>query len=242
MTTERLVYLDTDRLAAIDPAAFRARTPYPWVSPEGVLTEDGYARLRETLPELALFERRFGEQRKHGQKSHDRYVLEYRPDLPLAEPWRDFIGELESETYRAFLRAMIGRDFRLRFHWHYTPNGCSVSPHCDAKEKLGSHLFYFNTAADWDPAWGGETLILDDKGRFSRRSNPDFAAFPHAIAAPSLGNTSLLFCRRGASWHGVQEIRCPEGALRKVFIVVIDAVPLRLRLRRLAPWGDAAAA
>jgi len=33
--------------------------------------------------------------------------------------------------------------------------GCAVSPHCDAVRKLATHIFYFNTEADWDPGWGG---------------------------------------------------------------------------------------
>ena len=40
--------------------------------------------------------------------------------------------------------------------------GVEVSPHCDSKHKLGSHLFYFNDSSEWDPSWGGETLILED--------------------------------------------------------------------------------
>jgi len=57
---------------------------------------------------------------------------------------------------------MFGRDsLSLTLHWHYAPRGCSVSPHCDAVRKLGSHLCYFNTEEDWDPSWGGQTLLLD---------------------------------------------------------------------------------
>ena len=37
-----------------------------------------------------------------------------------------------------------------------------------------------------------------------------------------MGNRSFLFVRQEKSWHGVKEIRCPEGAYRKVFIVVIN--------------------
>ena len=47
------------------------------------------------------------------------------------------------------------RKINFRFHWHYTPNGCSVSPHTDSVREHGSQLFYFNSEDDWDPAWGG---------------------------------------------------------------------------------------
>lgn len=227
-------YLDFRRIDEIDPVAFRTAKPYPWMNPEGLLTETGYQCLRETLPEVSMFERRFGEQRKYGQKSHDRFALEYHNDLPVPQPWKEFITELQGERYRGFISQLLGtRSFELRFHWHYTPNGCSVSPHCDARRKLGSHIFYFNTAEDWDPAWGGETVILDDRGRFSNRLAPAFADFDQEFGAHALGNRSLIFARKGNSWHGVREIRCPDHCLRKVFIVVFDHLTPINRLQRL---------
>jgi Rps23 Pro-64 3,4-dihydroxylase Tpa1-like proline 4-hydroxylase len=129
---------------------------------------------------------------------------------------------------------MFGRRaLRLVLHWHYTPNGCSVSPHCDARRKLGSHIFYFNTAKDWQPDWGGETLILEDNGRFVADSAPKFEDFDRIMPAKAIGNSSLLFMRREQSWHGVKEIRCPPDALRKVFIVVIEDWDLKARVRSL---------
>ena len=216
-------YLDYDRLAGIDAAAFQAQKPYPWVNPAGALTDHGYQRLRQSLPDVGRFDRIFGSKRSYGQKSHDRYALEYRPGLDLGEPWHEFIAELYDDAYQRWLKRMFGRGgLSISMHWHYTPNGCSVSPHCDARRKLGSHIFYFNTTADWDASWGGETLILDDRGRFDHKSAPRFEDFDSAAPAESLGNRSLLFARRQQSWHGVREIRCPEGAFRKVFIVAIN--------------------
>ncbi len=227
-----MTYLNFDHLNRIDGDAFRSQQPYPWINPEGLLTEDGYHRLRDSLPDLSLFESRFGHSRKYGQKSHDRYSLEWTDELQVATPWKQFIGELRGHDYQHFLRRLLGTNsFHVSFHWHYTPNGCSVSPHCDAKRKLGSHIFYFNTKEDWDPSWGGETLILDDHGRFSPDSAPGFEDFDRALGAQALGNYSLLFTRKGNSWHGVREIRCPEGALRKVFIVVINRWSLGNQIR-----------
>lgn len=216
-------YLDVERLSTLDPKVFQSQHPYPWMNPEGLLTEEGYQRLRETLPDVTLFTPIFGKKRVYGQQSHDRFSLEYYDGLDVAEPWREFVTELQGKEYQRFLRHMIGvRSFELLFHWHYTPNGCSVSPHCDSNRKLGSHIFYFNTLEDWNPAWGGETLILDDGRRFSRKSAPRFDEFAHVTAGEALGNHSLLFARTEYSWHGVREIHCPKDALRKVFIVVIN--------------------
>lgn len=216
-------YLDFDRLAALDVNAFRVTQPYPWMNPTGLLTDAGFTRLLETLPDPTLFNREFGMARAHGQYPHDRLTLDYHEDLDIATPWHEFVAELRGPLYHDFISSAFERSrFLLNFHWHYTPNGCSVSPHCDALRKLGSHIFYFNTD-DWDPNWGGETLILDDHGRFKRNSAPQFEDFDDVIAAQARGNYSLLFRRNGKSWHGVREIHCPEGNYRKVFIVVINS-------------------
>lgn len=231
-----MTYLDYERLAALDHRAFQVQTPYPWINPEGLLTDAGYQRLLETLPEVSRFRPDFGIPRSHGQRPHDRYSLDYHQGLAIPEPWQDFIDELRRARYRRFLWRMFGRRFLwLNFYWHYTPTGGSVSPHCDAQRKLGSHIFYFNTERDWDPAWGGQTLILDDNGRFDRASAPKFEAFERVITTEALGNRSVLFARREKSWHGVREIQCPEGAFRKVFIVVIDDWVRSLSRRVIGP-------
>jgi hypothetical protein len=183
---------------------------------------------------VSLFTSHFGETRLAGQQNHDRFSLPYRDDLPLAAPWKAFVAELRGTGYETFVRRLIGaRSFELSFVWHYTPQGCSVSPHCDSRRKLGSHIFYFNTEQDWDPAWGGDTLILDDGGRFKDRSAPQFEEFERIAATEALGNRSLLFARKEHSWHGVRTLTCPQGLLRKIFIVVINRYSPLDRVRRL---------
>jgi len=226
-------YLDESVLNRLDPQAFRHRQPYPWYAFAAALREDAFRRLYTELPPVDMFKKVFGKTRRHGQQSHDRYALEYEPGLALAQSWQAFIAELQGPAYQKWLADAMGDDrFELRFHWHYTPSGASVSPHCDSKTKLGSHIFYFNTEADWNADWGGETVILDDGGRFSHRSAPAFEDFISAHSAESLGNRSLLFVRNGNSWHGVREIHCPPSALRKIFIVVIERATLVARMRR----------
>lgn len=218
-------HLNFDRLEAIDPQEFRSTKPYPWINPEGLISHDGYRALAETLPDIAKFERQYEKERAHGQRPHDRYNLEYEKGLDLSVPWREFIGELTDGRYHDIMCRLFGvRAVDLRLHWHYQPAGCSVSPHCDSKKKLGSHLFYFNTEEEWVPSWGGQTQILDDGGRFHRNSAPEFEDFECVAKARSFGNYSLLFAQGAGSWHGVEEIRCPEGQMRKVLIVVIQRV------------------
>lgn len=229
-----MTYLDFDRLNLIEPTAFQAQTPYPWINPQELLTPAGYQQLLDSLPDVSLFERRFGVKRAHGQQPHDRYTLEYHDGLPVPQPWKEFVEELQGKQYQAFLKRLLRvSSLELNFHWHYTPNGCSVSPHCDAKHKLGSHIFYFNTETDWDPTWGGETVVLETSKDLERRSAPKFEDFDTAISSKALGNYSFLFCRKGDSWHGVKAIQCPPDRMRKVFIVVINRFTPLDRLGRL---------
>src|SRR6056297_572657 len=64
------MFLDTQRLAAMDGEAFRATHPYPWANPADLLTESGYRTLIEHLPDVSVFKPVFGRSRKHGQQSH----------------------------------------------------------------------------------------------------------------------------------------------------------------------------
>ncbi|MGB0909944.1 MAG: hypothetical protein ACPGYT_06235 [Nitrospirales bacterium] len=218
-------YLNHEILEAIDPKTYRAQSPFPWVNPHGLLHEEAYHSLLDAMPEPSLFMPTFGRSRKNGQKSHDRFTLKYRDGLLLPGHWEEFIKELRGETYRNFLGKLLpSRSFELDFFWFYTPNGCSISPHCDHKNKVGAHLFYFNTEQDWNSDWGGETLILDDGGQIERKSAPGFDAFTKSIPSRAIGNYSLIFSRTPNSWHGMQEIHCPEDSMRKVFMVAVKQV------------------
>jgi hypothetical protein len=230
-------YIDFAQSEAINAELFQKRRPFPWISVEHFLTDEGYGRLRQSLPDVALCAQEFGRKRGHRQASHDRYALQYRPGLPISAAWRDFIAELQGEAYGSFLHRLYGLSRRervvLTMHWHYAPQGASVSPHTDARRKIGSHIFYFNTAEDWDPAWGGQTLVLDDGGQFTAHSAHDFDEFREAAASPVIGNNSFLFQRTEHSWHAVRPVACPPGRLRKVFIVVINRMSWQVRWRRL---------
>lgn len=231
-------YLNHEILESVDVEKYRAQSPYPWVNPYGLLHEDAFFQLLDDLPDLSLFTSTFGRSRKYGQKSHDRYTLKYRHGLILPKPWEELLKELQGKIYRNFLSQLFqSRSFELDFFWFYTPDGCSISPHCDHKNKIGAHLFYFNTEKDWKPEWGGETLLLDDGGKINRKSAPKFEEFSHEIASRTLGNYSLLFSRTPNSWHGMKEIHCPEDSMRKVFMVAVKRVTPMDRISRLFGMG-----
>ena len=137
-------YLNHEILESVDVEKYRAQSPYPWVNPYGLLHEDAFFQLLDDLPDLSLFTSTFGRSRKYGQKSHDRYTLKYRHGLILPKPWEELLKELQGKIYRNFLSQLFqSRSFELDFFWFYTPDGCSISPHCDHKNKIGAHLFLF---------------------------------------------------------------------------------------------------
>lgn len=227
-------YLNYAVLDAIDPAGFQSQKPFPWINPQHFIPPDRYGELLQSLPALASFTPFFGKRRKHGQASHDRYILDYERGMDIAPPWRDFVEELCGARYRDFVcRLLLVPRVRFRFHWHFTPNGGEVSPHCDSRGKIGSQIFYLNTADDWDWSWGGETVILDDGGRIPPDNAPAFEDFDAEFVAQTQDNRSILFGRRGNSWHGVRRINCPENYYRKVFIVVFEEYrPLRMAIKK----------
>jgi hypothetical protein len=219
-------YLDPDCVERVSPEGFQKQRPYPWVNLQGTLTPEAFQCLRETLPDVSVFERKVGVKRAYGQAPHDRAILHYRPHLDLAEPWKEFVAELQGEWYQSFVRRMLGlradTRFILTLEWYYAWQGCGVSPHCDARRKCGTHIFYFNTEEDWKSDWGGHILILDDEGHFRAHSAPGFDQLAVAASLDARGNQSLLFQRTEHSWHGVRPLSCPAGALRKLFIVTVN--------------------
>lgn len=218
-----MAYLNFERLEAIDPSGSPSQMPFPWANPADLLWPEAYEALRTTLPEFSLFDARFGIGRPGDQAPHDRYRLEYRDGTPVSDPWREFIGELRSERYRQAICRLLGvPGVTFNFHWFYTPTGCSISPHVDAAYKIGTHIFYFDRLEDWEPTWGGETLLLHTPEELDPTAAPGFDDFEHAIAAVSLGNRSLIFKRTDNSWHGVRELRCPADRMRKIFVVVFN--------------------
>ena len=234
-------YLDLGRLSQIaaHASAFLNTKPFPWLSMQGIIQEDGFRRLCSELPKPELFVPQFGVARSYGQASHDRFALQYHPrlDAELAPSWRQFISELHAQPYLDFVRQTWGlapnERFVLSMHWHHAPNGASVSPHTDARRKIGSHIFYFNTEQDWDPSWGGQTLVLDDGGKLSPHDKADMNVLREVAASKILGNQSFIFKRTEHSWHSVNPITCPADRLRKVFIVVVNRVNLQVLWRRV---------
>ncbi len=228
-----MTYLNWSVLDKIDAPSFHTTKPYPWLNPEGVLTEEGRKALQAEFPEMKLFRASFGMARQFGQKPHDHYELFYDSTVPVPAPWKDFIAELDSDRYRTFVGRLFGKkNFRIRYQWIFAVRGCSTSPHTDGPRKIGSHLFYLNDPDEWDPAWQGATNVLDDEGKKTWQSAPGFDDFARETPSIAVGNRCFLFLRTDHSWHSVRELTCPEGKMRRIFSVVIEHPPtLRERVK-----------
>ena len=143
---------------------FKRKKPFPFTQFSDLLIKEKYEQLRRELPCAQLFTEQKGNYRRYGQTSHDRLSLDFSSNLTVSDTWKTLIEELETGQYRKFIYDLLGTNkFHFKYHWHYTPSAASVSPHCDAEWKLGSHIFYFNSDQDWNPKWGGQTVILDDE-------------------------------------------------------------------------------
>jgi hypothetical protein len=233
-----MTYLDLDCIGRASASVFQAQKPYPWVHMQGTLTSDGWERLRATLPDISKFQMMVGVKRGYGQAPHDRAILHYRDQMAVAEPWQAFVAELHGKEYDSFLRRMLGlgpeRRIILTLEWYYAWQGCSVSPHCDARRKLATHIFFFATDEDWPREWGGDILILDDEGRYKAHSAPRFDELKVAASLDLRKNGSLLFERTEHSWHGVLPLRSPRpDVYRKLFIVTVNVPTLQVWWRQI---------
>jgi hypothetical protein len=231
-------YLNRDCIEGLAAGAFQKQQPYPWVNIQNTLTPEGFERLRAGLPDISQFRRMVGVKRGHGQGYHDRAILHYQPDTMMSQPWKEFVNEIKGPDYEAFLRRMLGvpngKQIILSMEWYYAWQGCGVSPHCDARRKLATHIFYFNTEQDWQGNWGGRILILDDERRLKAHSGPSFDELNVAQSLDPRGNASLLFQRTDHSWHGVRPLESPNPeVLRKLFIVTINIPTFQVIWRRL---------
>ena len=53
-------YIDFEKLEAIDPLEFRSVKPYPFLNTKGLLTEQGFSELLANMPDVSMFEHKFG--------------------------------------------------------------------------------------------------------------------------------------------------------------------------------------
>lgn len=210
--------------------------PFPWFNYSGFLHESSFVALLESFPKFSYFEEHKGMKRIHNQAPHDRFYCAFEHSIhhpfgyigpgvihphQLALCWQDFLGELNDKPYENFIKEVLElSDFKARYDWHIGVRGSEVSPHIDASAKLASHLFFLNTVDDWNSDWGGQTLILISKK--TKAMNPTFYEFEERVKIDFLNNKSFLFKNTPEAWHGVEALKCPINAHRRLFNVVFE--------------------
>src|SRR4051794_29905699 len=228
-------FIDYDVLRAFNIEEFKRRVPFPWHNLHGFLTPQGFRSLLDDFPPLELFEYHANVVREHGQRPHNRHYLAYQSSIyhrnddegviqqgQLPAAWQRFIDELQwGNEYHDFVRRALGvSTFTARYAWHVGSAGSEVSPHLDSRNKLGTHILYFNTSDEWESAWGGATLVLG--GKRTAAMNPDFGDFETCEAARIVDNRSFLFKNTPQAWHGVTALTSPTGSYRRLFNIIFE--------------------
>ena len=197
---------------------------------DNFINQTEYNKLLKTFPGDELFKDEFPEDRKHGQRPHQRrffcigetqgskYFEQYlakADDLP--DIWEKLIHELTSKDYKQWIcKTFKIKDFKIRFDFHRTRAGLDVSPHVDSIGKIGSHLLYF-MPKEWQDEWGGKTIFY--KGRTVDKMNPEPEEFTNSRTTNITGNSSCLFKNSTDGWHGVTQVNAPVD--RQICNVVI---------------------
>lgn len=114
----------------------------------------------------------------------------------LSPAWRRLAECLLLPDYRGAVSRLSGRDLSsLTMEvnvFHYGP-GAWLGPHLDLREKIVTHVFYFNEG--WNKEDGGCLNIL---------RSPDLSDVA-ACVEPVVGNSALLV-RSEKSWHAVSPV------------------------------------
>ena len=237
---------DQQFMASFNQTDFTDRQPFPWYNFQSLLTAETFQKLYSEFPSLDFFETHEGITRKYGQRSHDRYYLAYEETIykeidrdsdqaqakgiirheQLPQPWQNFMSALQNDVgYRQFICDLLGvKNFTARYAWHVATAGRSVSPHVDARNKIGTHIFYFNTSDDWKVQWGGSTLVLGQKKY--EGMNPEISDFGQVEAVEVMDNRSFLFKNQPEAWHAVDTINCPPDTYRRIFNVIFEVPAL----------------
>jgi hypothetical protein len=119
----------------------------------------------------------------------------YHNDLHVS--WSSFAQDLLSMEYRDAVSQLCKRDLTsvpMEVNiFHYSP-GTWMGPHVDLKDKILTHVFYFNEK--WNDEDGGCLSIL-------KSNNPDDV---FRRISPITGN-SVILLSSNHSWHAVEAVK-----------------------------------
>jgi hypothetical protein len=174
--------------------------PYVWAEINNLFSPDDAAALAASFP-VDHFKTVDG---YDGEKD---YVYEARELIAmggsgashakgLSASWARLARDLLSPAYRKAMSVLTGIDLaRVPLEvnvFHYGP-GASLGAHADLKDKIVTHVLYFNSS--WNQEDGGCLSIL-------RSKDPTDIA---ARVTPIVGNSAVLV-RSDHSWHAVSRV------------------------------------
>lgn len=238
-------FLNDKLIESFDERTFTEGKSFPWKAFDQLILPDAFETLCNDFPPIELFDRYWDAERSYGQRPLNRYHLGYRRQSEsnektekgvvlhdrLPKSWQNFIEDLESPFYDAFIKKLIGETRpQRRYTWHLGVTTSEVCPHVDDKKKAATHIFYFNKSSEWNPAWGGRLLVLENKK--IEAMNPDFDDFEKETPIEFTDNRSFLFKNEDSAWHGVRPLTCPAGSTRRLFNVIF-ARPRKERPHRI---------
>jgi len=176
------------------------REPYDWAFVTGLFARRDAQSLVGTYPR-DHFKTVKGYDGEKGYEYESRPLIHLGAEQvcfaeELSDAWRRLANDLLSPAYRRTMSRFLGRDLTTApmeaYVCHFGP-GAWLGPHVDLKDKIMTHVFYFNET--WNPRDGGCLNIL----RSSDMSDSI------AEIAPIVGNTSVLV-RAQNSWHSVSRV------------------------------------
>ena len=174
--------------------------PYPWAIVEGLFSHENAIALSQSFP-CDHFKTVTGDDGEKGYEYDARALIGMGADQPafaanLDSAWRDFAGDLLSESYRTAMTQLTKIDLSAltieanAFHYG---RGAWLGPHVDLKEKIVTHIFYFNEA--WERDDGGSLSILGSQNLSDVRAT-----------VPPITGSSAVLVRSDNSWHAVPPV------------------------------------
>ena len=179
--------------------------PYKWALIDELFSPQNAAHLAATFP-CDKVKKVAGYDREKGYEYFARSLIHMGALQPshvegLSQSWLELANDLLSPAYRQAMSRLTGLDLSeapLEANViHYGPN-CWLGPHVDLREKIATHVLYFNEA--WNRENGGYLKILGSSDQSD----------VIAEAMPLVGN-SVVLVRSNNSWHAVASVAegCP---------------------------------
>ncbi len=181
-------------------AAAIENDPYRWAIVDGLFSDDDASALSQNFP-CDHFKTVTGDDGEKGYEYEARALIGMGADRPafaadLHSAWRDFAGDLLSQSYRAAMTQLTGIDLStltIEANVFHYGRGAWLGPHVDLKEKIVTHIFYFNEA--WDRDEGGSLSILGSQHLDDVRAS-----------VPPIVGSSVVLVRSDNSWHAVPPV------------------------------------